>query len=73
MKYAVDRIEGSIVILQNIDNGKIIQIDKINLPTDIKETDILVFDGNNYKKDNEETKSRMELMREKMNRLRNNN
>ena len=71
-RYTVDRIEENVVILQNIDNGTIIELDKLNLPDDIRETDILVFDGNSYKKSEELTNSRIELMMEKMNNLREN-
>ena len=72
MKYAVDRIEGSIVVLQNLSNGNVINVDKCNLSQEVKETDILVYENNEFKLDNNEKEKREESIREKMERLRDN-
>lgn len=69
MKYAVDRIEGNIIILENIETSE-----KIELPTiegmDAKEGDILIYENNTYRKDDTIKEERLNTIKEKMNKLR---
>ncbi len=69
MKYAVDRIENDIVVLENIENNKIINVELSRMPRKVKEGDILVFKDNCYALDNNEKKIRLNRIREKMQRL----
>ena len=69
MKYAVDRIEGNIIILENIETSE-----KIELPTiegmDAKEGDILIYENNTYRKDDTIKEERLNTIKEKMDKLR---
>ena len=70
MKFAVDKIDNGVVLLENIkDNSKVeVSLDKLTL--DVKETDILVYKNNKYEKDDNEKEERLRLIEEKMNKLR---
>lgn len=68
MKYAVDRIEENIAILENIDTKEIVKIELSYLPV-IKEQDILKFENNLYIKDDEEREKRNKLIREKLEKI----
>lgn len=70
MKYSVDKIEDNVVVLQNIEDGTIKYINISLLPDYIRETDILVYDGEKFIIDEEEKEKRVESILEKMNRLR---
>lgn len=69
MKYAVDRIEGNIIILENIETSE-----KIELPIiegmDAKEGDILIYENNTYRKDDTIKEERLNTIKEKMDKLR---
>lgn len=69
MKYAVDRIENDVVILQNTFNGKIIEIKKQLLPNNISDGTILEYKDNKYYIDKDEEKRRRNILEEKLNRL----
>ena len=69
MKYAVDRIENDVVILQNTFNGKIIEIKKQQLPNNISDGTILEYKDNKYYIDKDEEKRRRNILEEKLNRL----
>lgn len=68
MKFAVDRIEGSIAILENIETKEKKPVDLISLPI-VKEKDILIFEDNLYRKDDQLREERMRKIREKLERL----
>lgn len=68
MKFAVDRIEGSIAILENLETKEKKSEDLINLPI-VKEKDILIFEDNLYRKDDKEREERIKKIREKLERL----
>ena len=70
MKYAVDKIENDIVLLENIKDGIKKEVNKKDLPNGVKETDILSYNGNAYVFDNDEKEKRLKRIKEKMNRLR---
>ncbi len=69
MKYAVDRIDNEVATLESIIDGSKINIMIKDIPFDIKEGDILVFDGEKYFKDDKLKNERIKNIREKMNRL----
>lgn len=69
MKYAVDRIENDIAVLENLSDGSILKI-KVNLlPTGITERDIVVKSENSFLLDQKEKDNRLRRIREKMDRL----
>lgn len=69
MKYAVDRIDNEVATLESIIDGSKINIMIKDISFDIKEGDILVFDGEKYFKDDKLKNERIKSIREKMNRL----
>lgn len=73
MKYAVDRIEEDIVILENIKTGEILEVSIANLPKGIHEGSILVKNGDDFLIDLDTEKERRESLRERLERLKGNN
>ena len=71
MKYAVDRIEDDIVVLENITSGKIINENIKKLPKNIKEGTILIKKDNEYSLDLNTEKERREDFRSRLERLKN--
>ena len=72
MKYVVDKIEGDLAVLENIIDGNIINLPIDKLPNNIRETDVVLYDGINYKTDEKEKKDRILRIKEKMEKLRKN-
>ena len=70
MKYAVDKIDNGVVLLENIKDNSKVEVSLDKLPLDVKETDILVYKNNKYEKDDNEKEERLRLIEEKMNKLR---
>lgn len=70
MKYVVDRIENNICVIQNLETGEIINIEKTLLPSDVKEKDVLIKNNDEYELDSKEKEDRIELIRKKMEKLR---
>ena len=68
MRYTVAAIEDNIARLETSEN-KDIFISYECLPTDVKEGDILLFDGENYVLDIGTTEARRKAVYEKFNRL----
>lgn len=71
MKYAVDRIENDIVVLENITSGDIINENIKKLPKDIKEGTILIKKDNEYSLDLNTEKERRDDFRSRLERLKN--
>ena len=69
MKYAVDRIEGDIVILQDLETKEIIEIEKELIKEDINDGDILIYENDTYKKDENTKEERLKKIQEKLDRL----
>ncbi len=69
MKYAVDRMEEDIAVLQNIDDGSIILESISNLPTSLHEGMILSFENDCYLIDNELEDKRRKRIESKFNDL----
>ena len=69
-KYAVDRIEGDFALLENIDTKEMKLVELLLLPV-VKEKDILVYKDDLYMIDNEERRKRLEIINEKLRKLKN--
>ena len=69
MKYAVDRIENNIVVLENINNNSIREVNINELPNNIKEGTILKYYNKKYIIDTKEEENRRERIQEKLERL----
>ncbi len=69
MKYSVDRIEGSIVILQDLNTKEIKEVNKKSIKFRVKDGDILLYKDNKYIKDDKSKEDRIKLIQEKLNRL----
>lgn len=69
MKFAVDKIENNIVVLENIHSNDIIEVDVKYLPVSIKENDIIRFEDGKYVLDINEKTERINRIKEKMNSL----
>ncbi len=70
MKFAVDKIDNGVVLLENIKDNSKVEVSLDKLPLDIKETDILIYKNDKYEKDDNEKEERLRLIEEKMNKLR---
>ena len=68
-RFTVDRIENDIAILENRDTGEMLNVNKRDLPQELKEGTILKMVNNKYEIDNEEQKKVEDRIREKMNKL----
>ena len=68
--YAVERIEGNTVILENIKTGEQKKVDAKDLPS-VKEGNVVVSDGSGYKVDKQLEDSRKSALKDKMERLKN--
>lgn len=70
MKYAIDRIENNIAILENLETKEIIEVDISLLPDGSKESSIITIIDNEYKLDIEEEQVRKESLLNRFNKLR---
>lgn len=70
MKYAVDKVEDDIVLLENITNGEKKEIKKECFSFPVKETDIVIKKDGAYLKDNKEKEDRIKVIKAKMEALR---
>ena len=69
MKYVVDRIENNIIILENLKDKSILEIPKDKINFLVKDGDVLYYDNDNFKLDLETKKKRIELIKEKFNKV----
>lgn len=70
MKYAVDKVEDDIVLLENIINGEKITVQKECFSFPVKETDIVIKKDGTYLKDDKEKEDRIKMIKDKMKALR---
>lgn len=70
MKYAIDRIENNIAVLENLETKEIIEVDISLLPEGSKESSIITIIDNEYKLDIEEQQVRKESLLNRFNKLR---
>ena len=71
MKYSVDEIIDDIIKLENLETMEIIYINKSDIDFDIYENDILILENNKYIKDDELKNKRVNMLKEKLERLKN--
>ena len=71
MKYSVDEIIDEIIKLEDLETRDIVYLDKKDLDFDIRENDILVFKNNKYYKDDNLKEKRIDMLKEKLERLKN--
>ena len=72
MKYALDRIEENIAILENIQTGEKRKISIFKLPKNLHEGIILKKENNTYIIDNQEEEKRRKEIEDKFKKLRGN-
>ena len=73
MKYAVDSITDNIVTLENIYTKKIIYEDISKFSFNVKEKDIVKKENDEYFLDDDEKEKRIKRIKEKMEKLKENN
>lgn len=71
MKFAVDRIEGDIAVLENIETKEKKEERLSSLPSNTHEQAILIYENGFYSLSVEEELSRKEALRAKLDRLKN--
>ena len=69
MKYSVDRIENDIAVLENLETKDIIEVELKELPSNIKEKNILIYENNVYKIDKKIEEERKENILNRFNKL----
>ncbi len=69
MKYAVDRIENDIVILQNLSDNTMLEVEKKYFNYEVNEKDVVIKKGYIYVLDLNSKEDRLSLIRQKMERL----
>ena len=67
--YAVDRIEGGMVLCECIETGAPLTVDIAHLPPDIKEGDIIRQDGDGFVLDQAQTKNWHRQLTDRLNGL----
>ena len=69
MKYAVDRIEEKLVVLEDINTKEKKEVEINILPENIQDGSIIKYENGIYSIDNQEYEERLSRIREKMERL----
>lgn len=71
MNYIIDRFEGKFAVCEKYDGLELeyVNIEKEVLPNNLKEGDVITFDGNKYFFNDSETKARKNLLNNKFNSL----
>lgn len=70
MKYAVEKIEEDIVVLESLEDRTKKEVQISELPENIKEGNILTYENELYKKDEELERQRRETIKNKFDMLR---
>lgn len=68
-EFTIDRFEGNMVVLEDRENKKIININKEKLPKEIKEGTILKYENDKFSIDEDEQKKVENRIQEKMNNV----
>ena len=71
-EFTIDRFEGDIAVLEDRNNGKMLDVKKEDLPENIKEGDILDKINGKYTVNPEKTLESKERIKDKMKKLWNN-
>ena len=69
MKYSIDRIENDIAVLENIDTNELIEVEISLLPENVKETNIVVYEDDEYKLDQHTEETRKKDLLSRFNKL----
>ena len=70
MMYSVDKIENDVATIENILTKELINVKQKDLPNNVKEKDILMYDGNSYILDVSLKEERLKKLKDKMEKLR---
>lgn len=69
MKYVIDKIIDNIAVLENLNDNSKIEIDIKNLPKNIRDGSIVLFDNGKYILDLNLEDERRRLLKNRLNRL----
>lgn len=69
MRYVVERIEENIASLEELSTGNIVTKDISEIPFMIVEGDVLIFEENTWKNDQEEKKKRRKIIEQQLENL----
>lgn len=70
MMYSVDKIENGIATIENLLTKELINVKLKDLPNNVKEKDMLIYDGNSYMLDESLKEKRARMLKDKMELLR---
>lgn len=70
MMYSVDKIENGIATIENLLTKELINVKLKDLPNNVKEKDVLKYDGNSYMLDESLKEKRTRMLKDKMELLR---
>lgn len=70
MMYSVDKIENDVATIENILTKELINVKLKDLPNNVKEKDVLKYDGNSYMLDESLKEKRTRMLKDKMELLR---
>lgn len=70
MMYSVDKIENGIATIENLLTKELINVKLKDLPNNVKEKDMLKYDGNLYMLDESLKEKRARMLKDKMELLR---
>lgn len=68
--YSVDKIENGVATIENILTKELINVKLKDLPNNVKEKDMLKYDGNSYMLDESLKEKRVRMLKDKMELLR---
>ena len=68
--YSVDKIENDVATIENILTKELINVKLKDLPNNVKEKDMLMYDGNSYILDEPLKEKRTRMLKDKMELLR---
>lgn len=68
--YSVDKIENGIATIENLLTKELINVKLKDLPNNVKEKDMLIYDGNSYMLDESLKEKRTRMLKDKMELLR---
>lgn len=70
MMYSVDKIENDVATIENLLTKELINVKLKDLPNNVKEKDMLKYDGNLYMLDESLKEKRARMLKDKMELLR---
>ena len=70
MMYSVDKIENDVATIENLLTKELINVKLKDLPNNVKEKDMLMYDGNSYILDEPLKEKRVRMLKDKMELLR---